>query len=401
MNLLLALLLLVASNKAWASSPSDTVSLATQAPRSIVDMKPLTVAGGIIAPMIIYDVMHFHQDASVRRMRYHYLPENKAHWDDYAQFAPLATTWGMRLAGLEGRSQSHWEAASAHALSYGIGLGITYAGKLGIKRIRPDGSDRRSFPSGHTMAAFAGATILDAEYGSEYPWVSTLGYTVAIATGIGRIHNNRHNATDVIAGAGVGIFSTYAGYLINDLIWGRGLERFSLDIERENNESPAFIKMSKGRHTLLKSLENYTTSNMGSVLSLDARYPVYRQVGIRLGGKLWDSYNVEDASGVNGYALTIGADFMQGLWKGRLWIDGGIATGYHSSINLSKGALSQPRSQSTALTKAGVPILLNGGLSFIATDRLALNLNTEYIFLPTAKLQGFGISMGMAYLLNL
>lgn len=394
------LIMLTTCQGIMAATPSDTIVSPAQSPAPLVNLHPLTLAGGVIAPMIIYDALHYHQDASIRRMRFHYASGNKAGWDDFTQFAPLATAWGMRIAGVKGRSDNYWETASAHALSYGIGMGMTYAVKFTVKRERPDGSDRRSFPSGHTMAAFAGATILDAEYGGDYPWLSALGYGVAIATGVGRIYNNKHYATDVIAGAGMGIVGTYLGYLINDLIWGRGIDRLSPEYTRENYESPVFIKMSKGRQSLLDNIGEYSADKSGNLVGIEGRYPIYKQVGIRLGAQMWESYSTTTELGANTYALLLGADFMQGLWRGRLWVDGGITTGYHSGIRLAKGSLSQPRSETGEILKGGIPVMLNAGVSFITTDRLAINLNAEYAFLPSVKLHGYGISMGLAYLLN-
>ena len=42
--------------------------------------------------------------------------------------------------------------------------------------------------------------------------IGIAGYTVAAATGFLRMYNNRHWATDVIAGAGIGILSAEIAY---------------------------------------------------------------------------------------------------------------------------------------------------------------------------------------------
>ena len=69
-----------------------------------------------------------------------------------------------------------------------------------------------SFPSGHTVTAFIGAEILRREYGEKYPAIAIAGYTVATGVGIMRMYNNRHWASDVLAGAGVGILSASLMY---------------------------------------------------------------------------------------------------------------------------------------------------------------------------------------------
>ncbi len=66
----------------------------------------------------------------------------------------------------------------------------------------------QSFPSGHTTAAFAFATIVSAETSHWWPesrWlIGPVVYGGAALTGISRIYNNAHWASDVIAGAAVG-----------------------------------------------------------------------------------------------------------------------------------------------------------------------------------------------------
>ncbi|MCP4897987.1 MAG: phosphatase PAP2 family protein [bacterium] len=58
----------------------------------------------------------------------------------------------------------------------------------------------RSFPSGHTLTAFASATCLSA----FYPTAHVAFYTVATATGLNRIVKHQHFPSDVLFGALVG-----------------------------------------------------------------------------------------------------------------------------------------------------------------------------------------------------
>lgn len=60
-----------------------------------------------------------------------------------------------------------------------------------------------SFFSGHTSSVFAAATVLASEY-KDTKWVSPVAYTIAALTGLSRIHDNRHWASDVLAGAAFG-----------------------------------------------------------------------------------------------------------------------------------------------------------------------------------------------------
>lgn len=60
-----------------------------------------------------------------------------------------------------------------------------------------------SFPSGHTVSAFAMATIISSEY-REYKWVPVVSYSIATLTGLSRIYDNRHWGSDVVMGAALG-----------------------------------------------------------------------------------------------------------------------------------------------------------------------------------------------------
>ena len=84
--------------------------------------------------------------------------------------------------------------------------------------MRPDGTDNRSFPSGHTAIAFSGATVLHKEFGKTSPWISVAGYAVATITAVDRVRRNRHHWEDVATGAAIGFLSAQASYWIVDKI---------------------------------------------------------------------------------------------------------------------------------------------------------------------------------------
>ena len=67
-------------------------------------------------------------------------------------------------------------------------------------------STNSSFPSGHTTAAFAAATVYAMEY-RHRPWIPVLSYTFATAVGLSRLTENKHWPTDVFVGAAIGILS--------------------------------------------------------------------------------------------------------------------------------------------------------------------------------------------------
>jgi membrane-associated phospholipid phosphatase len=60
-----------------------------------------------------------------------------------------------------------------------------------------------SFPSGHTTAAFAAATVFAVEY-KNTPVIPIVAYSIASLVGISRITENKHWVTDVFTGAALG-----------------------------------------------------------------------------------------------------------------------------------------------------------------------------------------------------
>ncbi len=84
-------------------------------------------------------------------------------------------------------------------------LGITYGLKLSIQKERPNGGDM-SFPSGHTSAAFSGASFIQRRYGWNF---GIPAYLCASFVGWSRVESDKHYPEDVLAGAAIGILSTY------------------------------------------------------------------------------------------------------------------------------------------------------------------------------------------------
>ena len=88
--------------------------------------------------------------------------------------------------------------------------------KVAFRRERPGpgvsrngwGDGGLSFPSGHTTAAFAFASAVDAEWGRLSPgrprWVASALYGIAALTGISRVFHDRHWTSDVVMGGAIG-----------------------------------------------------------------------------------------------------------------------------------------------------------------------------------------------------
>lgn len=175
------------------------------------------------------------------------LTDFKTGIDDYSQFFGPVMTTGLKIAGVESRSD--WGRYLASALmSYGIMAGFVNGIKYTAKEMRPDGSTANSWPSGHTATAFVGATILHKEYGmTRSPWYSVAGFGVATATGVMRVLNNRHWVSDVLSGAGIGIMSTELAYALSDVLFkGKGLLRGDISGEKSVIDHPSFFSISMG-----------------------------------------------------------------------------------------------------------------------------------------------------------
>jgi membrane-associated phospholipid phosphatase len=108
-----------------------------------------------------------------------------------------------------------------------VGGGVTFLLKGLIGRARPyldvdkprnfgfargfANEDYRSFPSGHTVMAFAAAAAVTGTADEWWPnstwYVGTAMFGGATLAGISRMYNNKHWASDVVVGAAIGTFA--------------------------------------------------------------------------------------------------------------------------------------------------------------------------------------------------
>lgn len=109
--------------------------------------------------------------------------------------AAYGATW--YLDDVEGRNQFY--------RSFATNLVVTYGLKYSVAKERPDGG-AHSFPSGHTSAAFQGATFIHRRYGLGYAWPA---YLAAAFTGYSRVFSEHHYVEDVVAGALIGGWSSW------------------------------------------------------------------------------------------------------------------------------------------------------------------------------------------------
>jgi len=86
-------------------------------------------------------------------------------------------------------------------VAFAVNEGYTAIVKEVVGRTRPNGEDRRSFPSGHSSTAFALAAVAERHLG----WKGGVpAYAVASAIALSRLQRHQHYVSDVLAGGTLG-----------------------------------------------------------------------------------------------------------------------------------------------------------------------------------------------------
>lgn len=118
---------------------------------------------------------------------------------DILQFVLPATAGGLILGYNDG------EGAVEFTESVALTLGTTYVLKYTVDERRPNGGSQ-SFPSGHASISFSAAEFMRKRYGWEY---GLPAYAAASFVAYSRVESGEHHPHDVIAGAAIGIVSSY------------------------------------------------------------------------------------------------------------------------------------------------------------------------------------------------
>ncbi len=128
--------------------------------------------------------------------------------DDYLPYVSVVGGLGLGSAGVPAR-HGFRDRFLVTATAYATMSLMVNSLKYSVDELRPDGSSRNSFPSGHTATAMMAAEIVRVEYG---PWWGLGAYAVGLGTAYLRLYNDRHWINDVVCSAGIGILSARVGY---------------------------------------------------------------------------------------------------------------------------------------------------------------------------------------------
>ncbi len=93
-----------------------------------------------------------------------------------------------------------------HGLTRALGLTQLIVGPIKVltHRLRPNGTNHRSFPSGHTANTFAIARFIQRQTSTS---IAVPFYALAAVTGAGRIEGRQHYLSDVVIGATMGVLA--------------------------------------------------------------------------------------------------------------------------------------------------------------------------------------------------
>jgi membrane-associated phospholipid phosphatase len=112
----------------------------------------------------------------------------------------------VSLALGKSAAERDWQGVKQFGLAEVTTLGVTTGLKHALPEERPNHSDDKSFPSGHTSASFAAAGYLQKRYGWQWGLPATLA---AGLVGLSRVESKDHHWYDVVAGAALGEVTAY------------------------------------------------------------------------------------------------------------------------------------------------------------------------------------------------
>lgn len=239
------------------------------------------IGGGLVVAGSLLDFDH-----GGRVVGMEFTPSFSYKADEVLRFVPAMALVGMKAFGMESRTEKWSELIVRSAASTAImGLSVESTKRL-AGRVRPDGSDDRSFPSGHTAAAFLTASLFAKEYGHLSPWYSVGAYGVATSTAMLRRINDKHWMSDVMVGAGIGILSVELGYALADIFYKKkGGETLSFEAKGEKGSfAGIYTSYIFGGALTGKNEGKHVRSRMGYSAGMEISHLLTTNFGI--GGRL-------------------------------------------------------------------------------------------------------------------
>lgn len=331
----------------------------------------------VAAPLLVGSFAMQGMDKSFRAIRNGQMPTFKTWYDNYTQWAPLAVMLGLKVGGV--KSRNNWgQLLVSDALSGAIMATMVNAAKYTIKRKRPDGTSRNSFPSGHSATAFMTAAFLSKEYGHISPWITVGSYTCATVTGITRVCNNRHWMSDIFAGAGIGILSAELGYFIADKIFKTHPSPITYNLSPLTSH-PSYIALQlSGTIPLTRKISEHIYLKSGAAVSIDGAYFFSPYIGI--GATLTsESYQISSSepSTLNplpstSWSMTGGINLSYPI-SNRFLIGGKLHAGYSTTLKDEENNLPETKG-----------IIYTAGIhtTYRAYEKLNISLNCDYNLLP-------------------
>ena len=155
--------------------------------------------------------------------------DNARDWSDHLKSASAAAYWITALAAPSG---DDWFENKAKGVAVGLtARAVTSWTTTGLKhavgRVRPDGSDDMSFPSGHSSAAAVNATLASRNLRAfamspRTRRVLDAGLlSLSLGTGWARVEAGKHYPSDVLFGMALG---NYLGAFVNDAFMGDAVD---------------------------------------------------------------------------------------------------------------------------------------------------------------------------------
>lgn len=390
------------SVNAQTYTTGDTIQFNTKSERFF--SKRWVQSTYIGVPLVAAGLIEMRENKHFRSLRNGFMPTFRNHLDDYIQYSPAAVMLALKAAGVESRS-SWKKMLTADAFTIGLITAVTRVIKPIAKEERPDGSNNHSFPSGHTATAFMCATMLQKEYGHLSPWVGFGGYTVATATGVMRMMNNKHWMSDILAGAGMGILGTEFGYWLADLAFPshpKSYNPHSIWLV-DTDKNPSFFGTYAG---FLVPLHHYNISDTrrmqsstGATFGLEGAYFFSRHWGVGARAGVYDiKYTTDDEDRMenssHSYTVKGGVYFHQDIYE-RLFVEGRALAGYTRYPDTNDNIIDNP-------SHGGLGTTLGAGIGVRARQHLDFKFNVEHELFPSPSKdhgsQGALVLSGSAYI---